>query len=608
MTRTLPRRIGGALLATTAAWPVWADVDGGCTDELILGRDAGSGPRWFVHGDADAGFPILESGGDGWGVARRVTAAAAGDFDGDGLHEIVLGRDGAAAQSVRWLIYDDANAGFAVLNDGGNGWGAARRTTALGAGDVDGDGRDEIAIGRTGPSGPRYFVLDDAEAGFAQLHAGGDWGSDRDVTAMAFGDVDGDGRDELAIGRTGGAVQRTRWFVLDDADAGFAEMVSGGGSWGAGRDVTAMATGDVDADGSAEILMGRSDGGGMRWQLLGDAGAGFAQLLSGGSGWGVTRSAPALGMGDVDADGRDELVVGRDAGGGPRVFVFDDAGGDFEELRRFGVIWGATRGVRAIALGDVDGNRADEIAIGRNGGANERWFVQADAFGNFATVNGGGDGWGEGRAVSAMAFRPRRPGGTDRDGDALLDAWETVGIDADCDGTIDFTPPGADPDRHNVYVEMDWMTSHLPDPDAVDDVIQAFADAPVPNLDGTTGIDVRIDVDEEIPETLDIATWDEFDPIRDARFGTPAERAAGEAAGPSTAEVRFEDLPAVSVDVPALAAGGEVVRSATIPDGCYGPGFSGVCGFEVALDVDEAVEETEEGNNTASDRCIAPAG
>ncbi len=521
-------RFGGHVLPILMAalgLPAAADVNGGCTDELLIGRDGGGSIRWTLRADARAGFSDLTEGGIGWGDARRSTAVGVGDIDADGRDEIIIGRDGAAAQSVRYFVYDDASQGFASLHEGGEDWGAARRVTAIALGDVDGDAALEIAIGRTGPTGFRYRVYDDRLAGFNALFTGGDtWGDDRDVTALAFGDVDGDGLDELVVGRTGGAVQRPRWIVIDDADADFGELATGGGDWGAGRDVTALATGDVDGDGRDEILLGRSSGDNSRWEVHDDAGAGFATINSGGDGWGSGRGVTAVAMGDVDGDTLAELVVGRDAGSGPRAFVFDDMQDGWRVLHRIGESWGVTRGVRTLATGDPDGDRADEIAVGRNGGANERWFVFNDRLQGFARMAGGGGSWGVGRAVTAMAMRAGPPARSDRDGDGLLDEWETLGIDADCDGSIDFLPPDADPDRMNVYVELDYMQNHEPDPDALQDVVDAFAAAPTPNPVGPTGIDLRIDLDEEIPEILDVGTWDGFDAIRDDRFGTVLER------------------------------------------------------------------------------------
>ncbi len=48
---------------------------------------------------------------------------------------------------------------------------------------------------------------------------------------------------------------------------------------------------------------------------------------------------------------------------------------------------------------------------------------------------------------------------TDTDGDGLLDEWEINGFDYDGDGTIDVDLPlmGADPNKPDIYVEVDWM-------------------------------------------------------------------------------------------------------------------------------------------------------
>lgn len=87
----------------------------------------------------------------------------------------------------------------------------------------------------------------------------------------------------------------------------------------------------------------------------------------------------------------------------------------------------------------------------------------------------------------------------DTDADGLLDEWETNGFDADNDGTIDIDLPamGVDPDRKDFLVEVDCMVAgthtHCPDQAAIQSVVQSFADAPVPNLDSTTGIQLHVD-------------------------------------------------------------------------------------------------------------------
>jgi hypothetical protein len=83
----------------------------------------------------------------------------------------------------------------------------------------------------------------------------------------------------------------------------------------------------------------------------------------------------------------------------------------------------------------------------------------------------------------------------DTDGDALLDPWEQHGIDTNSDGTVDLDLPamGADPRHKDIFVELDYMSPHQLDQGALDDVTDAFSNAPITNPDGATGITLHID-------------------------------------------------------------------------------------------------------------------
>lgn len=95
---------------------------------------------------------------------------------------------------------------------------------------------------------------------------------------------------------------------------------------------------------------------------------------------------------------------------------------------------------------------------------------------------------------------------TDSDGDALPDNWETGGVDFGAAGVL--LLPGADPMRKDLFLELDCLVddqnndgtldpedhSHCPRQDALTNTVSAFAEAPITNLDGTTGIQLHIDV------------------------------------------------------------------------------------------------------------------
>ena len=103
------------------------------------------------------------------------------------------------------------------------------------------------------------------------------------------------------------------------------------------------------------------------------------------------------------------------------------------------------------------------------------------------------------------------PDTTDTDGDRLPDCWETTGIDWDGDSTVDIDLPsmGAGPMRADIFLEIDCLISdgngdgdlddiidhtHCPTLEELSVVAQSFADAPVPNPDGTEGVQVHFDV------------------------------------------------------------------------------------------------------------------
>ena len=87
----------------------------------------------------------------------------------------------------------------------------------------------------------------------------------------------------------------------------------------------------------------------------------------------------------------------------------------------------------------------------------------------------------------------------DSDGDGLLDAWETVGFVAANGTFVDLPAMGADPQRKDVFVEIDYMTGRMPTQAALDLVVAAFANAPVSNPDGSSGITLHCIVDDAVP-------------------------------------------------------------------------------------------------------------
>jgi len=349
-------------------------------------------------------FPIYETGA-GWGENEYTTAIAFGDVDGDGRDEAVIGRHGTTGP--RLLMIDDAAAGYALLWTFGEGWGVAAWPTAVAFGDLDGDGRDELAVARFTGYNERVLVFDDATAGFALLaQFGKEWSSAVHATDIALGDIDGDGRDELGIATN--ATEGPRIFIYDDAEADFASLWSTGETWGAAAMATAIAFGDADGDGVDEIAIGRNHDAHARYFVHNGA-PDFGLLLQAGETWGPGPYTTDVAFGNVDDDSAEELGVTRKASLNARAFIYDDAAAGFALMNQFGQTWAFNAYATSIAFGDVDGDGRDEVGLARVATINERFAVFDDAMPGgrlqpFDELWGGGDEWPGDHHATSIAF------------------------------------------------------------------------------------------------------------------------------------------------------------------------------------------------------------
>lgn len=117
--------------------------------------------------------------------------------------------------------------------------------------------------------------------------------------------------------------------------------------------------------------------------------------------------------------------------------------------------------------------------------------------------------------------------GGDTDGDGLCDNWEKNGYtDPKTGQFVDLPHMGADPMHKDIFVQADYMVgpggcdplgnctfghTHKPNPDAMAAVVAAFANAPVENPDGLTGIAIHIDCGADcIMNPLTGDTWGDF--------------------------------------------------------------------------------------------------
>ncbi len=401
------------LSAGAAHAGVLADFDGDGRGDLAIGNEGedlpapidclNSGSATVIYGTNDGLDLGAQTGPQFWheevpGVRGNCTgddgfgdAVAAGDFDGDGRADLAIGSTGDVVKGKQYagsirVLYGTNNglkaAGDEMITKATNGVPGAPAEDdelgeALAAGDFNGDGRDDLAAqiycqnvkgrkcagallllrgspGGLSPQGAR--LVTQATPGIA----GTAKPFDQLGSALAAGELNGKGPDDLAIGTP-----------QDQA-------------------------GSFDTGGTVQVLFGSRGGLSKSKDLLIHEGKGsiFGDPDDG------DRFGAALATGRVDGGKTDELAIGvpGDSGleGGIAHLLFgSNQGPDPTETWSFSQGPDPVEGTpeegdgfgSAVALGDFDGEERDDLAVG-SPGDNEAGFNNAGGLNVFFSAGG----------------------------------------------------------------------------------------------------------------------------------------------------------------------------------------------------------------------------
>jgi len=200
------------------------DVNGDGYGDLLVGAYEGvadpraTGAAYLYYGGPRglATAPALMLRGQGWGDQFGAALAALGDVDGDGFADFAVGapkNDEAGEDAGAVYVYHGGPRG--PLSEPrtrllGPGPGSQFGTTLAGIGDLDGDGHADLLVGAFAAGGAEegaVFLYRGAAAGLGPRPAltlhGRHPGAHLGRGLAGGGDLDGDGRPDLAVGAEG---------------------------------------------------------------------------------------------------------------------------------------------------------------------------------------------------------------------------------------------------------------------------------------------------------------------------------------------------------------------------------------------------------------------
>jgi hypothetical protein len=329
---------------------------------------------------------------------------AAGDLDGDGKAEIVLG---GGPTTAPWPpVANGEDQRVAVFRPDGTAVGAFTAYPGLFQGgvrvafaDLDRDRRPEI-VTAPGPgmeSEIGVFTqewVEGRDRGSRLAHFLAFERSFQGGASVAAGDVSGNGDNEIVVASGPGRPPEVRVFDLSGRQISTLAPFEAGYEGG-----LSVAVGDLNADGRPEIVVGtlappariRAFTGGVQF------GPTISPFAAGGPG-------VEVGVADVDGSGHGLIVAGGVTGANPPLAVLDPVGGGVVRSTDAGS--GAQSGIR-VAGGDLDGDGRDEVVVSSGWGGDglvriyDRRLVQIDSFVPYPYP-----GWGMNVAVQTRAGLP----------------------------------------------------------------------------------------------------------------------------------------------------------------------------------------------------------
>lgn len=381
----------------TASTLIFLVSTGGCSITASQSGNASfnaatSVMRSFTVSQAQPSGTLTPSTGSPFPTGSHPQTVAVGDFNGDGIPDLVTPNAGTKTVTV-------------LLGNGSGGFTPEASPVTVGnapfsvaVADFNGDSFADIATAN-GDDNTVSVMLGNGSGGFTAA-PGSPFAVGSEPVGAVVGDFNGDGIPDLAVSNLAGS---TVTVLLGNGAGGFTSAA--GSPIAVGTNPGPVAVGDFNGDGIQDLAVGNFGNNNVT-VLLGNGSGGFTAATN--SPFSAGKGSLSTAVGDFNGDGKQDLAIANQTDGTVTVLLGDGSGG-FTAAAGSPFTVGATP--FALAVADLNGDGIADLAVPNSGGSTVTVLL-GNGSGGFTSAAGGTFAVGNGPAGVAIA---------DFNGDGLMD-------------------------------------------------------------------------------------------------------------------------------------------------------------------------------------------
>jgi hypothetical protein len=292
-----------------------------------------------------------------------------GDLDGDGKADLAVANNGRITVSIlRNISTGVGSISYATKVDYATG----SNPRSVKIGDLDADGKSDLTLANRGNNSVSIFLNTTATAGTISYANKVDFTTGTSPESVSIGDLDGDGKADLAVANS----QSNTVSIFRNSSTGagtisYASKVD----YTTGTYPISVSIGDLDGDGKADLAITNYTN--LTVSILRNTGTGAGTISYASKVDYTTGTAPySVSIADLDGDGKTDLAIANQSSNTLSILRnTSTAAGTISYASKVDFTTGTSP--QSVAIGDFDGDGKSDLAVANNNSGNVSIFRNA---------------------------------------------------------------------------------------------------------------------------------------------------------------------------------------------------------------------------------------